>query len=440
MIHKFSLGGFNIVLDVGSGVVHIFDDVSFDVLDFVDKEVPRNLYEKYGKAQVLSSLLEIKSLISKGELFSNEIDVGKLFSKIESPIKSMCLNVAHDCNMRCGYCFASHGGFGSEHALMDFFTAKLAVDFLVKNSDTRKNLEIDFFGGEPLMNFEVIKKTVEYAKKEAEKFEKSFKFTITTNGILLDEEKIDYINKEMHNVVLSLDGRRKINDDVRRTATGAGSYDFIVPNFKKFVKKRGSKNYYIRGTFTAKNLDFSEDFDKIYSLGFEKISIEPVVSKDLEFALEENDIKIIFGEYEKIAKKIINLKMNKKNVHFFHFEIDLNKGPCAAKRLKGCGCGNEYVAVTPVGDIYPCHQFVGSAEFKLGNVFLKNFSKKEEMKIPSIVKNQQCKGCWAKFFCGGGCSANNYNINQNINIPYEISCKLHKKRIEYALMIQAALS
>jgi uncharacterized protein len=376
---------------------------------------------------------------------------------IDSPLKSICLNVSHDCQLKCKYCFASYGKFGGTRKMMSTRTACKAIDLLVLKSGNRKNLEVDFFGGEPLMNFEVMRQTVGYARKLEKISGKEFKFTVTTNGIALDDKKTDFINREMSNVVLSLDGRKEINDSMRVSASGAGSYDLVLSKFKKLVEKRGNRNYYIRGTFTRNNTDFCRDVMSIYDLGFKNISIEPaVLEKSVDFSIENADPEKIFSEYEKLAEKIIKLRRSGSEVVFFHFAIDLNRGPCAIKRAKGCGRGIEYVAVTPEGDIYPCHQFIGSDEFKMGSVegmsdllyssdydkILQNVlpdNSGEKFRKPNIYANPECKKCWAKFYCGGGCSANNWNFNKNLNMPHKISCELEKKRIECAIMIECVL-
>ena len=360
-----------------------------------------------------------------------------------SPIKAMCLNVAHDCNLRCEYCFAAKGDFGQGRMLMPFEVGKKAIDFLIENSENRHNLEIDFFGGEPLMNFDVVKQIVNYARSIENKFNKKFRFTITTNGLLLTDDKIEYINKEMSNVVLSLDGRKEINDSLRITPNGKGSYDTIVPKYQKLVESRGDKDYYVRGTFTKNNLDFTKDVLHMVDLGFEQLSIEPVVSDEkLDYSIKENDLPRVFEEYENLAKTIISKRKNNEFFNFFHFMIDLNQGPCAIKRLRGCGCGNEYIAITPTGDIFPCHQFVGNDKWKMGNLFDNTFNTelKSVFSKANVYTKSECKNCWAKFYCSGGCNANNLQYENSILTPHSISCKLEKKRLECAIMIQAALN
>ena len=451
MIHKYKLNNYNILIDVNSGAIHIIDNICFDILDVINKE---NLYtypedklisefsNKYSKQDILETYQEIQTMFQNNKLFTGDLIFGENTKDkiVNSPIKAMCINIAHDCNLKCEYCFAAKGDFGCGKELMTLDTAKKAIDFLIDKSEGRRNLEVDFFGGEPLMNFNVIRDTIEYARSIEKKYDKNFRFTITTNGLLLDDEKIDFINREMDNVVLSLDGRKKINDKLRLTKSGKSSYEMIVPKYQKLIKNRKGKDYYVRGTFTKNNLDFSEDVIHMYNLGFENMSIEPVVSDPrLNYSIKEEDLEKIFEEYEILAKKIIEIKKKNKKINFFHFMIDLEKSPCAIKKFKGCGCGNEYVAVTPNGDIYPCHQFVGQDEFKMGNLNDNTFSQPLKNKFSSnnIYSKDECKKCWAKYFCSGGCSANNFNFEKNINTPHKISCDLQKKRLECAIMIEA---
>lgn len=449
MIHKFKLSGYNIVLDVHSGAVHVMDELCFRLLDFIDgsmtKQIPQLILDElneYKADEIIGSYNELYSLYEQGLLFSQD-DYEKFASLMgPAPIKSMCLNISHDCNLRCEYCFAAKGDFGKGRCLMSFETAKKAIDFLLEHSNGRHNLEVDFFGGEPLMNFDTVKQVVEYARSKETEYNKNFRFTLTTNGLLLDDEKIDYINKEMFNVVLSIDGRKEINDRLRVTPSGKGSYDVIVDKYQKLVKNR-DKDYYVRGTFTRLNLDFTNDVLHLYDLGFDQISIEPVVSDPaLDYSLQDSDLERVCEEYERLAQEVIKLKRDKKAINFFHFFIDLNAGPCAIKRLRGCSCGNEYIAVTPNGDIYPCHQFVGMDDWKLGNIndgsF--NFDMKKQFSSINIYKKDECKNCWAKFYCSGGCSANNLQYAGDIMKPHKLSCELEKKRLECAIMIQAALS
>lgn len=449
MIHKYKLNGYNIVLDVNSGAVHVVDDLAYDILEYTDENMSeiigedaiKSLSKNYSKNDVLDTYKELYELYEAGQLYAK--DEYKKFASmlINSPIKSMCINISHDCNLRCEYCFAAKGDFGTGRELMSLETAKSAIDFIIKNSGNRYNLEVDFFGGEPLMNFEVVKKTIEYARSIEKKNNKNFRFTITTNGLLLTDDKIDFINKEMSNVVLSLDGRKEINDKLRISSNGKGCYDLIVPKYQKLVKERGNKDYYVRGTFTRNNLDFTKDVIEMSELGFDQISIEPVVSEEnLDYSIKEKDLPRVFEEYEVLAKEIIQRKRNGKCFNFFHFMIDLDQGPCAIKRLRGCSCGNEYVAVTPNGDIYPCHQFVGEEQWKMGNVIENSMDTEIKNKFAktNIYTKEKCKNCWAKFFCSGGCNANSWQYEGDIARSHSISCELEKKRIECALMIKAA--
>lgn len=449
LIHKYSLNGYNIVIDVHSGAIHVVDDVTYNILDSVkppmSENCPNELIEQYSKVysadDVKEAYSEIYELYKADELFSADDYEQFKNMMVDSPIKAMCLHIAHDCNLRCSYCFASTGDFGKGRKLLPFETGKKAIDFLIENSKGRRNLEVDFFGGEPLMNFEVVKQIVEYARSKEKEFNKNFRFTITTNGILLTDDKIDYINKEMSNVVLSIDGRKEVNDRLRKRVDGTGSFDTIVPKYKNLVDKRGQDQYYVRGTFTKYNLDFTEDVLELNRLGFEQISVEPVVSDtENEFAITEKDLPEVYKEYEKLAKTLLALKKEGKGFNFFHFMLDLDQGPCAIKRLRGCGCGNEYVAVTPDGDIYPCHQFVGNDGWKMGSVLDGSLNK--EMKAnfakANIYGKEECRKCWAKFYCSGGCNANNMQYRGDILKPHTVSCELEKKRLECAIMMKAA--
>ena len=445
MIHKYKFDNTNFVLDVNSGSVHVVDNICYDILDFVpntffdytESYVTKKLSDKYSAESIKEAYSELFSLYEAGKLFSDDY----YFETIEegipsSPIKAICLNVSHDCNLRCSYCFASTGDFKCSRELMPFETAKKAVDFLIKNSGNIKNLEMDFFGGEPLMNFEVVKETIKYARSLEKKYNKNFRFTLTTNGILLDDEKIDFINKEIYDVVLSLDGRKEVNDKFRLTKTKQGSYDIIVPKFKKLVEKRGEKSYYVRGTYTKENLDFTNDVMHIHSLGFNEISMEPALSEnEFSLAVDETDLPSILSEHELLCKKLIKLKKEGSKINFFNFNINLDHGPCLSKRLKGCGFGNDYVAITPNGDIYPCHQLVGESDFLMGNVLNDSFdiSLKSKFLKLSVYHKKECKNCWAKFYCCGGCSSKNYQHNNDIKIPFKLSCELQKKKIECAI-------
>lgn len=449
MIHKYKLNGYNIVLDVNSGGVHVVDELTYDLLDNIeppfDDVCPENVVEKLSKfyqpEDIKSCYLEIVQLYNDKILFSEDDYEQYAKYSVASPVKAMCLNIAHDCNLRCEYCFASTGDFGQGRKLMDFETGKNAIDFLLEKSGNRKNLELDFFGGEPLMNFNTVKQIVEYARSKEKEYGKNFRFTITTNGMLLTDDKIDFINKEMSNVVLSIDGRKEVNDRIRKRVDGSGCYDRIVEGYKKLVSKRGDKEYYVRGTFTKYNLDFSEDVFSLYDAGFDQISVEPVVCDAKEsYALTEKELPAVFSEYERLTSRILENEAKGKKFNFFHFMIDLDQGPCAIKRLRGCGCGNEYVAVTPDGDIFPCHQFVGIDEYKMGNVNDGTFDldMKGQFSQAHVYTKPDCRQCWAKFYCSGGCNANNYQYMGDIHTAHKLSCEMEKKRLECAIMLKAA--
>lgn len=450
LIHKYSLNGYNIVLDVHSGAVHIVDEVTYALLDEIapplEKECPetalRALEKQFDTNAIIDSYLELYSLYQDGALFS--ADDYEQFQGLMSgsPIKAMCLHIAHDCNLRCAYCFASTGDFGKGRKLMPFEIGKEAIDFLIDHSGTRRNLEVDLFGGEPLMNFEVVKQIVQYARSREEETGKRFRFTATTNGMLLTDDKINYLNKEMENIVLSIDGRKEINDRMRTRVDGRGSFDVIVPKYQRLVERRGQDQYYVRGTFTKQNLDFTEDVLELKRLGFEQISVEPVVSDEAtEFAITETELPEVFAEYERLANTLLDLRKNNDGVNFFHFMIDLEQGPCAIKRLRGCGCGNEYVAITPDGDIYPCHQFVGMEQWRMGSVLDGSLDEtlKNRFAEANIYGKEECSRCWAKFYCSGGCNANNVQYRGDLLKPHTVSCELEKKRLECAIMMKAAL-
>lgn len=448
MIHKFKQNGMCILLDVNSGGVHIIDDLTYDLLDFVQpplaekcpEEALDKLSDKYGREELEECYGELLSLYNDKILFSEDDYEKFALSAVASPVKAMCLLIAQDCNLRCEYCFAGKGDYGKGRTLMDFDTGKKAIDFLIEKSANRKFLELDFFGGEPLMNFGVVKQIVEYAREQEKIHDKKFRFTITTNGMLLTDDKIDFINKEMYNVVLSVDGRKCINDRMRKRVDGTGSYDTFMPKFKKLVESRGDKEYYVRGTYTKYNLDFSEDIISLYNEGFDQISIEPVVADSSEpYALTEADLPAIFKEYEVLSDKLKKIRSEGKFINFFHFMLDLDQGPCAIKRLRGCGCGNEYVAISPDGDIYPCHQFVGVDEYKMGSLHDGTFD--TDMKLDfaraHVYSKPECRKCWAKFYCSGGCNANNYLYAGDIHNAYKMSCEIEKKRLECAIAIKA---
>ncbi|MBU5306829.1 thioether cross-link-forming SCIFF peptide maturase [Clostridioides mangenotii] len=450
MIHKFSMNGYNIALDVNGGSVHILDDLSYKMLDFYEdktrEEIIDSMKGEFDEKSISESYNEITSLKDDGLLYSEDTyENHPSFVNREQVVKALCLNVAHDCNLKCKYCFAAQGDFGGDKELMSFEVGKAAIDFLINNSGNRKNLEIDFFGGEPLMNFDVVKQLVEYGRSVEKDYNKNIRFTITTNGVLLNDEIIKYINENMHNVVLSLDGRKDINDSMRPTVNDKGSYDIILPKFKKLVENRPKdKYYYIRGTFTRDNLDFSKDIIHFANEGFKLTSVEPVVGDASNpYALREEDLPKIFEEYEKFADEYADRQLNGEGFKFFHYMIDLNQGPCVIKRITGCGAGNEYLSVTPSGDIYPCHQFVGNEEFKMANIFDEEIIMPKELKQSfreaHVYSKDECKKCWNKFYCSGGCHANAINFNNDITVPYELGCDMQRKRTECAIMIQAKL-
>lgn len=447
MIHKFKAKDICILLDTNSGGVHVIDDVTFDLLDHAEppfeKECPKNvmdiLKENYTEEEIKEAYADILELYDNKLLYSDDVYGDYSKTVVESPIKAMCLHISHDCNLRCKYCFASTGDFGKGRKLMPFEVGKAAIDFLLEKSVGRENLEVDFFGGEPLMNFDVVKQIVEYARSKEEEYHKNFRFTITTNGMLLDDDMIDYINKEMYNVVLSIDGRKEVNDRMRVRVDGSGCYDRILPKFKKLVDGRGDKEYYVRGTYTKYNLDFSEDVMHLYEAGFDEISVEPVIESPEEaYAITEEDLDQIYAEYDKLVDRIGAIRKNGKHINFFHFMIDLDQGPCVIKRLRGCGSGNEYVSITPDGDIYPCHQFVGHDEYKMGNIEEGTFNNdiKKEFAGCHVYSKPACQECWARFYCSGGCNANNFVFNGDIHKAYELSCKIQRKRIECAILMK----
>jgi len=447
MIHKFQFHDLNIAMDVNSGAIHVISDIVYDILDFYPAEskqtVISKLADRYSIQELNEAFDEIETLKQAGMLFADDSQVTtEMLEGRGQVIKAMCLHVAHDCNMRCKYCFGDTGAFEGHRSLLSFETGKQAIDFLLTHSGTRRNLEIDFFGGEPLMNFEVVKQLVAYGREAEKAFGKNIRFTITTNGLLLDEEKSRFINENMENVILSIDGRPEVNDRMRKTPNGRGTYDVITSKYLDFVKNRKG-TYYVRGTFTRENLDFSEDVKHLADLGFRNISVEPVVTDpSLDYALQEEDLERIFAEYDRLADLFLQSIQEGKSFEFFHFNIDLEQGPCVYKRVAGCGAGTEYVAVTPEGDIYPCHQFVGDPDFRLGNVAEDSFENRlyEDFNKAHIYNKEECRSCWARFYCSGGCHANAYNMNGTLAEPYEMGCKMEKKRLECAIGIRAALA
>lgn len=449
MIHQYKNNGYNIVLDVNSGSVHVVDDLVYDIIavyEKMDKQaIIDDFKQKYSIDEINEALEEVENLIKEGMLFTEDTykDVVVDFKKRKTVVKAMCLHIAHDCNLACRYCFAEEGEYHGRRALMSLEVGKKALDYLIENSGSRRNLEVDFFGGEPLMNWDVVKELVHYGRSKEKEYNKNFRFTLTTNGVLLDDEVMEFVNKEMSNVVLSLDGRKEINDKMRPFRNGKGSYDLIVPKFQKMAESRNQTNYYIRGTFTRNNLDFSKDIIHYADLGFKQMSIEPVVADpDEEYALREEDIPGILEEYDKLAVEYIKRKKEGRGFNFFHFMIDLQQGPCVLKRMAGCGSGTEYLAVTPWGDLYPCHQFVGQEDFLLGNVFdgIKNTAVRDEFKMCNVYAKDKCQDCFAKFYCSGGCAANSYKFHGSITDAYDIGCEMERKRVECAIMIKAALA
>ena len=462
MIHQYKNNGFNIVMDVNSGSVHVVDPVVYDAIEILaelagDMADARPLSESekaavreklsgaYECPEIDEALEDIQLLIDREELFTADLykDYVLDFKKRKTVVKALCLHIAHDCNLACRYCFAEEGEYHGRRALMSFEVGKKALDFLIANSGNRRNLEVDFFGGEPLMNWDVVKQLVEYGRSKEEEYNKKFRFTLTTNGVLLNDEVMEFCNREMGNVVLSLDGRPEVNDKMRPFRNGKGSYELIVPKFQKFADSRNQNNYYVRGTFTRENLDFSQDVIHFADLGFKQMSIEPVVASPEEpYAIREEDLPKIMEEYDRLAEEYIKRHKEGRGFTFFHFMLDLNQGPCVAKRLSGCGSGTEYLAVTPWGDFYPCHQFVGMEDFLLGNVDegITNTKVRDEFKLCNVYAKDKCRDCFARFYCSGGCAANSYNFHGSILDAYDIGCEMQKKRIECAIMIKAALA
>ncbi len=454
MVHQFKFGGNNVVLDICSGAIHVVDDVAYDIIKEYktqDKDtLIDGIFNKYQnvdgitKAEVSECYAQVEELEKKGKLFSPdtfEPMAGKLKQKTAGVVKALCLHVAHTCNLNCEYCFASQGKYHGERAVMSYEVGKRALDFLVENSGTRRNLEVDFFGGEPLMNFDVVKRLVAYARSIEREKNKNFRFTLTTNGVLIDDDVIEFANKEMSNVVLSLDGRKDVHDRYRVDFSGKGSWEKIVPKFQKLVKARGGKNYYMRGTFTHFNPDFLEDIKVMLDLGFNELSMEPVVcADDDKNRLTEEDLPIVLEQYEKLAELMLQKDDEGKPFTFYHYMIDLTGGPCIYKRISGCGSGTEYMAVTPWGDLYPCHQFVGEEKFKIGDVFngVTNPDVQKEFLDCNVYARPDCKDCWAKLYCSGGCAANAYHSTGSVKGVYEYGCKLFRKRMECAIGVAIA--
>ena len=446
MVHTFEALGIKLAVDVNSGAVHVLDDLTYRLLPLVEppmaEHCPPELLARlpeYRTEAVEEGWQDLRELAGNGLLFVEDdyVDPAAATALQQSaPIKALCLHVSHDCNLRCQYCFASTGDFGTGRKIMDIETAKRAIDFVIQRSGSRRNIEVDFFGGEPLMAMDTVKATVAYARSIEKKAGKCFRFTITTNGVLLDDENIDYINREMSNAVLSLDGRPQVNDRMRKTVNGKGSYEVIVPKFQKLVAGRGTKDYYLRGTFTHYNLDFAEDVMHMADLGFRNVSVEPVVGEETcGYALKDEDLPVVLEQYEKLAEKL----KDRTDVNFFHFNVDLAQGPCVIKRLRGCGAGCEYVAVTPEGDIYPCHQFVGNPAYKIGSLSDGSFDMELSHRFSclNIYTREECRDCWARFYCSGGCSASNLLVNGDIKKPNHVGCEMERKRLECAIALKA---
>lgn len=450
MIHQYKLNGYNIVIDVYSGSVHAVDEVAYDVISMFENhtedEIVSAVTEKFGITEddARECIADVKELKAAGKLFSEDEykDRAFDFKNRNTTVKALCLHIAHTCNLNCEYCFAAQGKYhGEGGALMSYEVGKAALDFLVKNSGGHVNLEVDFFGGEPLMNFDVVKQLVAYARSIEKEAGKNFRFTLTTNGMLVDDDVIEFANRECHNVVMSLDGRREIHDSSRSDYRGIGSYDKIVPKFQKFAQSRGDTGYYIRGTFTHKNPDFTKDLFHMADLGFTQLSMEPVVSPaGTKYALTDGDLPVILDQYEILAKEMLRREKEGKPITFYHYMLDLSHGPCIYKRIAGCGSGTEYFAVTPTGELYPCHQFVGDEKYKMGDVWqgVTNNALRDEFKLCNVYARHECDDCWAKLYCSGGCAANAYHATGSIRGVYDYGCKLFRKRIECAIMLKAA--
>ena len=450
MVHQYKNNGYNIVLDVNSGSVHVVDELVYDVIELLNQnkeqeEILSLLSDKYAKENLREAMEECGQLEQEGVLFSKDVYENAIldYKARKTVVKALCLHIAHDCNLACRYCFAEEGEYHGRRALMSYEVGKKALDFLIANSGSRRNLEVDFFGGEPLMNWQVVKDLVAYGREQEKLHDKKFRFTLTTNGVLLNQEVMDFCNQEMGNVVLSIDGRKEVHDFMRPFRGGKGSYDRILPKFKAFADSRNQENYYVRGTFTHYNLDFSQDVLHLADLGFKQVSVEPVVApEDADYALKPEDLPKILSEYDKLAAEMVKREKEGRGFTFFHYMLDLTGGPCVYKRLSGCGSGTEYLAVTPWGDLYPCHQFVGNEAFLMGNVDqgITRTDLVDEFKCCNVYTKEKCRNCFAKFYCSGGCAANSYNFHGTIQDAYDLGCELERKRVECAIMIQAALA
>lgn len=440
-IHKFQKNGLRIMLDVPSGAVHVIDEITWDVMDCYDglnaESVPALLAHKYDRGEVTSVLEELQALQTKGALFTEEARPVEVF---ETPavVKSLCLHISHDCNLRCGYCFAGSGNFGGDRSMMSVEVGRQAIDFLITHSGTRRNSEIDFFGGEPLMNFDVVKEIVAYGKQQADRHNKQLNFTLTTNALLLDEDITQYLNENGISVVLSLDGRPEVHDRMRPDCGGGGSYAHVQPKISRLVESRNNEGYYVRGTFTKLNTDFDADVLHMADLGYKQLSVEPVVGDGQDYAFAEHDLPALFAAYDRLTEAYLARQREGRPFGFFHFNLDIDHGPCVAKRLSGCGAGHEYFAVTPTGDLYPCHQFVGREEYKMGDVWqgVVNNALAQQFRRTHIFNKQDCPECWARYYCSGGCHANAHAFHNDITKPYELGCELQKYRLECAIYIQ----
>ncbi len=449
MVHRYRNNGYNIVLDVNSGSVHVVDDMTYEIIPLYEAHTPEEIAEtlagRWPREEILEACGELAQLESDGRLFTPDTYEEWMPDPAEREpvVKALCLHIAHECNLACRYCFAGAGEYHGDRARMSYEVGRAALDFLIAHSGKRQNLEVDFFGGEPLMNWDVVRRLVAYGREREKDCDKHFRFTLTTNGVLLSDEIMEFANREMDNVVLSLDGRREIHDRMRPFRNGQGSYDLIVPKFQRFAVSRGPKDYYVRGTYTRENLDFAADVLHLADLGFSEISVEPVVADPAEpYALRAEDLPRLFAEYDRLAAEMVKREREGKGFHFFHFMIDLEGGPCAVKRLVGCGSGTEYLAVTPWGDLYPCHQFVGNEDFRMGDVWngVTRTDLRDAFAGVSVCAKEQCRDCFAKFYCSGGCAANAYHSCGDINGTYDIGCELQKKRVECAIMMKAALA
>ncbi len=453
MVHQYKLNGYNIVLDTFSGSVHLVDEVAYDIIAMykeADKDtIVSAILEKYGhmpdvnEEEIRSCLSDVEALVEAKKLFSTDAyeTIAKNYRPTHFSVKALCLHVAHTCNLNCTYCFASQGKYHGERAIMHLETGKRAIDFLIENSGSHVNLDVDFFGGEPLRNWDTVKAIVAYGREQEKKHGKNIRFTLTTNGVLLDDEVIDFCNREMHNVVLSLDGRREVHDRFRKNYAGEGSYDAIVPNFLRFAEKRGQKDYYVRGTYTHHNTDFLSDILHMADLGFTKLSMEPVVCAPGDpCELTEEDMPVLFAQYEELAKEMIRRKREGRGFTFYHYMINLTGGPCIYKRVSGCGSGTEYMAVTPWGELFPCHQFVGDAAYSMGDIWkgVTNTEVRDRFAACNAYTRKDCENCWAKLYCAGGCAANAYHATGDIAGVYRYGCELFKKRIECAIMVKLA--